>query len=98
MVSHHDVHRVADLAALSLEETNVEELVSQLEEILEFIAQLQSVNPTPEHAAFRPGPSTAALRDDVVSPIPMMHGVESFAPEVRDGFLLVPKVESLGEA
>lgn len=96
-VSRRDVEDVAELAAIALDETDIDALVTQLEKILDFVAQLEDVEEQAADGVFRPGPEAAPLREDVVSPIPMSTGVERLAPDFRDGFILVPRIESLGD-
>ena len=95
-VSRSDLERIAQLAGVALDDSEEQPLTAQLEEILDFIAQLQSVGPTAAET-FRPGPPNAPFRADIVNPIPMMQPFEAFAPLMEDGFLIVPKSESMGD-
>jgi Asp-tRNA(Asn)/Glu-tRNA(Gln) amidotransferase C subunit len=42
-------------------------------------------------APFLPGPSAAALREDVPGPVPLARPPAALAPEFADGFFLVPR-------
>lgn len=95
-VTRGELERIAELAGVALDPAEEATLVKQLEEILDFVAQLQSVSSSDEET-FRPGPVAAPLRPDVVNPIPMRQPFEAFAPEIQDGFLIVPRTESMGD-
>lgn len=95
-VAREDLERVAELAGLALDAAEEPTLVKQLEEILDFVAQLQSVDAL-EGETFRPGPASAPLRADTINPIPMTRPFEAFAPETKDGFLIVPRTDSMGD-
>lgn len=97
-VSPNDVMRVARLAELAVDETELAALTAQLDRIVGFVAQLAEAGeagPDLTHAA---GPECTPLRPDVVHPIPLARPPSAFAPEFSDGFFVVPKLEALDES
>lgn len=95
-VSFDDVRRIAMLARLGIDDARLPELARELSGILEHMAVLQRVDVggTPDDA----GPAVAGtpLRPDVGPPIPLRRPLSEFAPEVRDGFLIVPRLATHG--
>jgi aspartyl-tRNA(Asn)/glutamyl-tRNA(Gln) amidotransferase subunit C len=90
-VSVDDVRHIAQLARLALDHDRVPALVGELNRILDHMDVLQRVEVVGVEAD-APGRASAALREDRVAPIPLQHPRESFAPESRDGFVLVPRL------
>ena len=90
-VTRDDVMRIAALARLAIHEERVGELVAQLNGILGHMEVLREVDVS---GAPRDGATEAGtpLRADAVAPIPLARPLESFAPEMRDGFFLVPRL------
>ena len=92
-VSETDVRQVAALARLGLEESRIASLVRELNGILEHIELLEAVetgNGTPEGEG-RTTP-TAMRADTGGASVPLVVPREAFAPEMRDGFFLVPRL------
>ena len=95
-----DVRHVAALARLSVPESQLPELVAQLNGILVHMDALALVKTRDVPATQGIGDAAMPLRMDIGPPIPMDAALDSFAPRVRDGFLLVPRLsthESAGE-
>lgn len=92
-----EVRHVARLAELAVAEEDLPLLATQLEAIVEFVAQLVEV-PLPEGVGtVAVGPEQLTLRDDVVAPIPMVRGPAEMAPAFVDGFFVVPKLGGMAE-
>jgi aspartyl-tRNA(Asn)/glutamyl-tRNA(Gln) amidotransferase subunit C len=92
-VSEKDVRHVASLARLGLEEARLASLASELNGILEHMEVLRSVDSGREMSDVGETRSGAPMRSDVGdSSIPLAASRESFAPEMRDGFFLVPRL------
>jgi aspartyl-tRNA(Asn)/glutamyl-tRNA(Gln) amidotransferase subunit C len=89
-IGRDDVLHVARLAELAVEETDLDRLVGQLNRIVDYVAQLESV-PTDGDDRVLPGPAEARLREDVPGPVPLARPPAAFAPEFFDGFFLVPR-------
>src|SRR5689334_3338272 len=86
-----DVRHVAMLARLGLTDERAQALTRELNTILEHMDALSKINTdgVAEYTAIDAGMRT---REDHGPKIPMAGGPESFAPESRDGLLLVPRL------
>ena len=92
-VSHEDVRHIAALARLGLEPDRVTLLVGELNGILAHMDALASVDTsTVEPNAHAVTGST--MRSDDAPPIPLARAREDIAPEMRDGFFLVPRLST----
>ncbi len=96
-VTRDEIERVARLAALSIDEGQLPALTNQIQSIITYVAQLESVESTPDDAEYRPGNHEAPLRADEVTSTPLSRRPEEMAPEFCDGFFLVPKLEAFEE-
>jgi aspartyl-tRNA(Asn)/glutamyl-tRNA(Gln) amidotransferase subunit C len=92
-----DVRHVALLARLGLTEERAQALTRELNTILEHMDALSKINTdgVAEYAAIDAG---MRLREDHGPKIPMTSGPDSFAPESRDGLLLVPRLATHEDA
>ncbi len=91
-VSEMDVRKNADLARLSLAESDVPTVTAQMNSILGHMDVLTRVDTASVDAAPGAGNSGMPLRDDTVAPIPMDTTAPILAPDSRDGFILVPRL------
>jgi aspartyl-tRNA(Asn)/glutamyl-tRNA(Gln) amidotransferase subunit C len=91
-VSRDDVRHVAALARLDVPDSRLPELVSQLNGILSHMDALAKVKTTGVMATAGVGDAAMPLRADIGPPIPLLHPLETFAPQMRDGFILVPRL------
>lgn len=88
--------RIARLARLELDDGEVRRLTDDLREILRRVADLPEVEEDGEvgggtvHADLSP-----RLRADVPSADPLARSPEELAPDVRDGFFVVPRLSSM---
>jgi aspartyl-tRNA(Asn)/glutamyl-tRNA(Gln) amidotransferase subunit C len=99
-VTREMVQHTAQLARLELDESRVAELVGQLNGILGHMDVLAGVDCEGVDPTAGVGDAALPLRMDEGPPIPLAQSIEHFAPSVRDGFLLVPRLathEALGE-
>jgi len=90
-VSRDDVKHIAALARLAIAEERIPGLVEQLNGILGHMDVLRDVDTSSAAAAARvalPMP----LREDGGAPLPLATARESFAPAMRDGFFIVPRL------
>ncbi|MEO8577758.1 MAG: Asp-tRNA(Asn)/Glu-tRNA(Gln) amidotransferase subunit GatC [Gemmatimonadales bacterium] len=93
-VTHEDVRHVAELARLAVEEARLDHLVSELNGILEHMDVLSQVDTKAiDQMILAPTVSTP-LRADSSGPIPLLSPKETFAPAMRDGFFIVPRLAS----
>jgi aspartyl-tRNA(Asn)/glutamyl-tRNA(Gln) amidotransferase subunit C len=96
-VSDDDVRHVAALARLRFDDERVRALAGELNRILEHMDVLQQVDI--RGASLDPDATHGLrFRDDVHNPIPLHREREAFAPSMRDGFFLVPRLATHGAA
>ena len=95
-ISREEVERIAHLASLAVDEASIPELTRQISDILQYVAQLDDLEPGDTSVAFRPGPASAPLRADVTTPIRMTFLPREMAPDFERGFYIVPRVGGLG--
>ena len=95
-VTNADVLHVAQLARLAIDDARLPGLVAELNGILHHIDALQQAHiPTELCARAVAG---MPLRDDSNPSVPLQRLREAFAPATRDGFFLVPRLATHGEA
>ncbi len=92
-----EVLHVARLAELAVAEEDLPLLVTQLEDIVEFVAQLGEVVLPADVGRVSVGPARLTLREDIVDPIPMVRGPGAMAPEFVDGLFVVPRLGGMAE-
>ena len=97
-VTVDDVRHVAALARLGLTDERTRALVTDLNTILEHIDALSRVNTTGVAETAAAGTAGMRVRDDEGPPIPLAMPPDSFAPEMREGFLLVPRLSTHEDA
>lgn len=97
-VSENDVRHIAALARLGLPEQRIPALVDELNRILGHMDVLQQVDLTAADAAAIEESEGMPLRADVVNAVPLVRRREDFAPAMRDGFFLVPRLDTHGAA
>jgi aspartyl-tRNA(Asn)/glutamyl-tRNA(Gln) amidotransferase subunit C len=100
-VSHDDVRRVAELARIAVPPQRLDELARELTGILEHMDALAQVTGTDAHEnAEREAPGMRLAADEGPAVV-LGRRTADFAPQVRDGFFLVPRLathESSGDA
>ena len=96
-ISESDVRHVAALARLGLEEARIPSLVAELNGILSHMEVLQGVN-LPSSNEPSSHPVSIPLRADVPGAVEVSGGLAAFAPALRDGFFLVPRLATHGAA
>jgi len=98
VVTEQDVRHVAMLARLGLTDDRAHELTRDLNTILEHMDVLSRVDTTGVDEASGIGAAGKGkgmrLRDDKGPPIPLAEPVEAFAPELRAGFFIVPRLST----
>lgn len=95
-ISAADVRHVAALARVGIDDARVPVLVTELNGILVHMDALQQVSLPDEDAA---EVSTGMpLRDDQPGSVALRIAREAFAPAMRDGFFLVPRIATHGAA
>ena len=92
-VSENDVLHVADLARLRIDPARLPSLVSELNGILEHMEVLGRVETGNVAGDGRIETTATPMRSDVDgSSTPLAIPREAFAPGMRDGFFLVPRL------
>lgn len=96
-ITENEVRHVARLAELSVSDDQVGRLADELAAIVTFVEQLGELEDSATTAPAVMGPESLRLRADVVAPIPLAHPPKDFAPEMRAGFFVVPRLDGLVE-
>ena len=91
-VTREDLLHIANLARVGVHDARVDELTRELSSILGHMEVLAQVDTSTVPLAAGVGSGGTPLRaDDRVTPL-MEGTLESFAPSMRDGFFLVPRL------
>lgn len=99
-VTNDEVRKVAELARLAIAEERLPALVGELNRILRHMDVLSKVKTGQSVPAEGVGAAGTPLRPDTGHSVPLERPIADFAPAVRDGFLLVPRLathDQLGE-
>ena len=91
-VTIHDVRHIASLARLGLSEARAAAVVNELNTILGHMDELARVDTAGVQEAIGVGAEGLPVRADSGPPIALARSLDAFAPSVRDGFLLVPRL------
>jgi aspartyl-tRNA(Asn)/glutamyl-tRNA(Gln) amidotransferase subunit C len=87
-----DVHRIAHLARIEIDEAAVREVHGKLGAIFAMINTLQAVDTTGIEPMAHAQDVMLPLRDDIVTASDQRGLFQSAAPAVQDGLYLVPRV------
>ena len=99
-VTTDEVRKVADLARLAIADERLPSLVAELNRILGHMDVLSKVKTGESVPAEGVGAAGTPLRADTGGPVALERPIRDFAPAVRDGFILVPRLathDQLGE-
>ncbi len=91
-VTPDDVRHVAQLARLDIPEAQLATYVEQLNGILAHMEELRAVGGAGAAERSESAREGMRLRPDTVAPVPLAVPRETFAPAMRDGFFLVPRL------
>ena len=91
-VTRDDVLHIAQLARLGVDPARLDELTAELSGILSHMDVLARVDTSTVPPAAGVGSGGTPLRPDVSMPPGMTGTLESFAPLMRDGFFIVPRL------
>jgi len=86
------VQRIAHLARLSLEPDEILAYQGDLDQILTLVDQLEAATTVEVEPLAHPLELAVRLRPDEVTEPDQREAFQAVAPEVRDGYYLVPKV------
>jgi aspartyl-tRNA(Asn)/glutamyl-tRNA(Gln) amidotransferase subunit C len=87
-----DVEKIAWLARLSLDDSDIPVYTRQLSRILYLVDQLDTVDTTDIEPLAHPLELTTRLREDRITEQNQRERFQRIAPRVKDGLYLVPKV------
>jgi aspartyl-tRNA(Asn)/glutamyl-tRNA(Gln) amidotransferase subunit C len=93
-VTIDDVRHIATLARLGLTDDRAAAIVAELNTILAHMDELAKVDTAGVEEAIGVGAEGLPGRDDKGPPFPLARSLDAFAPSVRDGFLLVPRLST----
>jgi len=93
-ISIDDVRHIATLARLGLTDDRAASLVQELNTILGHMDELSKVDTAGVQEAIGVGARGLPTRTDVGPPIPLERSLDAFAPSLREGLLLVPRLSS----
>ena len=91
-ITADDVRKVATLARLDLPEEKIATYTGQLERILDYVAQLESVDTEGVPPTTRAVEVVNVTRDDVVTPTDVREQLLNEAPQREGDFFRVPKI------
>jgi aspartyl-tRNA(Asn)/glutamyl-tRNA(Gln) amidotransferase subunit C len=95
-ISHDEVARLAKLARLALTDAELDGFAGQLDAILGYVSQVQSVDVTDVTPTGNPLKDVNVTRPDEMAPCLTQDEALSQAPEAVDGRFAVPQI--LGDA
>ncbi len=87
-----DVKKIAHLARLAIEPTDIPAYAHRLSNILELVAQMDAVDTATIEPLAHPLDVCQRLRADVVTEVDQHALFQSIAPQVEAGLYLVPQV------
>ena len=93
-VSIDDVRHIASLARLGLAEPRAAAIADELNTILAHMDELAKVDTAGIQEAIGVGAEGLPVRKDLGPPFPLARSQDAFAPSVRDGFFLVPRLST----
>ena len=97
-VTVDDVRHIAALARLGLPAERIPSLVAELNRILEHMDVLAAVPSRPEQRVAGVSAGGMPLREDVGPQLSLARTREDFAPAMRDGLFLVPRLATHEDA
>lgn len=87
-----DVETISRLAAISVDEAEVEQVAVKLSNILDLFAQMQAVDTDSVEPMAHPLDQVQRLREDVVTEQDQHQKYQKIAPSAEGGMYLVPQV------
>ncbi len=91
-VDKSDIEKIAHLARLQIDEADVADYTTHLANILDLVAQMNSVDTEHVTPMAHPMDAVQRLREDVVTETNQREHFQAIAPQVEDGLYLVPRV------
>lgn len=87
-----EVKKIAKLAALNVDEADLQSYATNLSNILDLVAQMNAVDTTGVTPMSHPFDAVQRLREDIVTDENRRDDFLAIAPKAEDGLYLVPKV------
>ncbi|HUQ47467.1 MAG TPA: Asp-tRNA(Asn)/Glu-tRNA(Gln) amidotransferase subunit GatC [Gemmatimonadaceae bacterium] len=97
-VTQDDVRHVAELARLAVDENRLDHLVAELNGILQHMDVLSQADTSTVDSLMNVPVDSTPLRSDSSGPLLMATPRESFAPSMKDGLFIVPRLASHEDA
>ena len=91
-IERSDVEKIAHLARLEVIDADVPDYVRNLSNILDLVAQMDSVDTDNVEPMAHPMEMAQRLREDVVTETDQRDHFQQIAPATENGLYLVPKV------
>lgn len=91
-VEQADIEKIATLSRIRIEESDVPEMVSRLNDILAMVDTMQAVDTSGVEPMQNPLDATQRLRADVVTETNQREKLQQNAPSADKGLFLVPRV------
>ena len=95
-ISRDDVNRIAKLARLSLADAEADAMTKQLDAILEYVAQLQTLDTNGVEPTAQVGDRATPMREDVPAPSLTQDEALANAPKAAGGGFVVPRTVDAG--
>ncbi len=93
-VTIDDVRHIAALARLGLTDERAASLVNEMNSILGHMDVLSKADTSGVQEAIGVGAGGLPVRDDGGQPIPLARSLDAFAPALKDGFFIVPRLST----
>ncbi len=87
-----EVKKIAKLAALNVDDADIQSYATNLSNILDMVAQMEVVDTTGVTPMSHPFDAIQRLREDEVTDFNRREDFQAIAPATEDGLYLVPKV------
>lgn len=94
-ISRRDVERIAELAALHVDEEQLPQLTQQIARIIDYVSQLEAVDTGSDAATWLAQAPPQPLRPDEVRPADLVRDLTSFAPAFKEGVFVVPRLAAM---
>lgn len=91
-LDNSDVEKIAHLARLEINQSDIDEVTGRISNILAMIDQMQNVDTDKVSPMAHPFDATQRLRPDQVTESNQRDELQKIAPATQDGLFLVPKV------
>lgn len=91
-IDNQTLEKLEKLSSLSIDDKNKQSVKDALEEVLDFVDNLNSIDISQVDATFTTLEGGTKLREDVVSNSNMSNKILSNAPQNDESYFIVPKI------